>query len=165
MKHEIITIFQALTGVHEKFNENALEKQDAVKKGDMPALENVMKEETVLIQQLRKLENTREHVVNAWMIDKGFVKEDVTMDKLLQFFPEEERQELLLWQQRLVSEIEKLKHQNELNRKLLEESLRFVNISLDAMYPRGEYENYQRPTSHKVQDVGMEGKSLFDSKA
>lgn len=164
---EIITIFKALTAVHEKFNEKAIKKEEAVKKNDIPTLNELLKEESALIQQLRKLENTRQHVVHAWMQEKGFVKEDVTFEQLLKFFPEEHKEELQQWKERLVSEITKLKDQNELNQQLIEDSLRFVNMSLDAMQPQQEFSNYQKPTSSRRgmdEDIGFGNRSLFDSK-
>ncbi|MBU9711766.1 flagellar protein FlgN [Evansella tamaricis] len=164
---ELITIFQAMTALHERFNDKALQKQEAVKKGDIPGLEKVMKEESALIQQLRKLETTRQHAVKTWMEEKGLVKEDITMDALLQFFPEEERKELQHWQQRLVMEIKKLKEQNELNQQLIEESLRFVNISLETVQPQQQFGNYHRPSGKTGEDddLGSGTRPLFDSKA
>src|SRR5690554_2452611 len=152
-EQEIVTIFKALTAVHEKFNEKAIEKQEAVKKGNMQALDQLLKEESALIQQLGKLENTRQHVVNAWMQEKGFVKENVTFEQLMKFFTEENKEELLHWEQRLVQEITKLKQQNELNQQLIEESLRFVNMSLDAMQPKQEFSNYHNPSGKKMNDA------------
>ncbi|MDG5786676.1 flagellar protein FlgN [Evansella sp. AB-P1] len=162
---QIITVFQALTAVHEKFNAQALQKEEVVKKGDIPALEKLLKEESALVQQLRKLEQTRHHLVQTWLEEKGFVKEDVTMDKLLQFYPEEEREDLQYWQQCLMTEISKLKQQNEFNQQLIEESLRFVNMSLESMQPKNDLGNYERPNRKINQSYSSEGRSIFDSKA
>ena len=164
-EQDIITVFQALIEVHETFNELAVKKLDIVKKGNMQALDELLKEEATLIQQLGKLENTRQHVVQAWMQDKGFVKEDVRFEQLLNLFPHERVAELQQLEQRLVLEIKKLKEQNDLNQQLLEESLRFVNMSLDAMQPQQEFNNYQKPSGkNKNDDFEAEGRSLFDSK-
>ncbi|MDQ0254527.1 flagellar biosynthesis/type III secretory pathway chaperone [Evansella vedderi] len=164
-EQELIQIFQVLTVVHEQMNEKALLKQEAVKKGNIPELEQVMKEEAALIQKLRKLENTRLHAVGLWMKEKGFVEETATMETLLKYFPERLRPELEEWSQRLVAEITKLKHQNELNQQLIEESLRFVNMSLDSMNPQQEFGNYKRPQDKGDNDFESTGRSLFDSKA
>lgn len=165
-EQEIITIFKALTAVHEKFNEKAVQKERAVIKNDIDTLDEILKEETALIQQLRKLENTRQHVVNEWMKKKGYVKEDVTFGKLLDTFPGEYKDELLQWKERLEEEITKLKNQNELNGQLIEDSLLFVNMSLDLMQPQQQFNNYQKPTAKGGDDdFDIGNRSLFDSKA
>lgn len=168
MEQKLIQIFQAMTVVHERFNEQAVRKEEAIKTGDMEGLDQVMKEESPLIQQLRKLENTRQHLVQQWMKDKGLVKENVTMDHLTPLFPEKEREDLQYWQQRLMTEIHKLKEQNSLNQQLLEDSLRFVNLSLDAMNPQdqNQFISYSGDgEKDDADDFKPGGRSLFDSKA
>ncbi|ADU31867.1 flagellar protein FlgN [Evansella cellulosilytica] len=163
----IIRIFQGLVLIHEKLNEQALAKQTVVTKGEIPALEKLMKEETVLVKQLQKLEITRRNVVEQWLQEKGLVKENVTMHELIDLFPAEHKKELHELEEKLVAEIEKLKQQNELNQQLIEESLRFVNMSLGAMYPQKEFGNYRRPDQRSEHDDDFEagGPSIFDSKA
>lgn len=166
MVQELIQIFQAMTVVHERFNEQALKKAEVIKKGDIAGLEQVMKDESPLIQQLGKLENTRQHLIQQWLEEKGLVKENVTMEQLIPLFPERDREELNEWQQRLVIEIQKLKEQNELNNQLLEDSLRFVNLSLDEMHPQNQFSSYsgsgKNDDDHDDYDQG--NRSLFDSK-
>ncbi|WP_280769576.1 flagellar protein FlgN [Salipaludibacillus daqingensis] len=165
MEQELIQIFQAMTVLHERFNEQAVRKEEVIKTGDMQGLEQVMKDESPLIQHLRKLENTRQHLVQEWMKEKGLVKENVTMEQLTPLFPEKDREDLLYWQQRLMTEIQKLKEQNNLNQQLLEDSLRFVNLSLDAMNPQNQFTSYSGAGEKEDDDeIDPGGRSLFDSK-
>lgn len=164
MSKQFVQIIQAMTVLHEKFNKSAKEKLTVIKEGDMTALERIMKDESVLIQQLHKLEATRLHEVEVLAAGKGLVKEDVTIETLLPFFSEGERKEVEHWQDRLLSEIMELKQQNDLNQQLLEESLRFVNMSLDAMQPQSQFENYQVPNMKNKENTDTKH-SLFDSKA
>lgn len=166
MVNDLIKIIQAMVSVHKKLNDLAFEKQDAVKTGDMKALEHVMQQEAPHIQQLRKLENTRMHIVSQWQENKGLVKESVTIDQLLPLFPEKERNELEDWSTRLIEEIIRLKEQNDLNEQLLEDSLRFVNVTLDAMRPQNSFNNYSgKGPSTDDDDFTPGNNSLFDSKA
>lgn len=166
LARELLTIFQAMTVLHEEFNKKALEKQEAVKTGNMASLDQIIKDESMLVSKLRKLEYTREQTVKMWMQERGIVSEDVTMEHLLQFFPEEDRKTLQYWQRRLITEINKLKEQNEFNQQLIEESLRFVNMSLDSFHPQKEYGNYNHPGAKSTDkdDYEAGGRSLFDSK-
>ncbi|WP_157812110.1 flagellar protein FlgN [Alteribacter populi] len=160
---ELTAILKQLTQLHERFNEQALEKRDAVKVGDMQGLETIMKTESALIQELRKLEKMRQVVTSSWLESRGLVKENVTVEEILTHLGESDREEMSKWQTRLVEQIQLLKEKNELNEQLIQESLRFVNMSLDAVQPQRETENYTRPNQQiNAYDTPQ---SLFDSKA
>jgi flagellar biosynthesis/type III secretory pathway chaperone len=163
---QLIQILQAMTVVHERFNEQAIRKEAVIKKGNIDALEKIMKEESPFIQKLRKLENARQTVIHQWMEEKNIRKEEVTMVQLLPLFPESEREQLQYWQQKLMTEIHTLKHQNDLNHQLLEDSLRFVNFSIDVMSPQTPFSSYSPDGRNEdLEDMEGNGPSLFDSKA
>ncbi|AOM81899.1 flagellar protein FlgN [Salisediminibacterium beveridgei] len=165
MVNDLIKIIQAMVTVHQTLNDLAVAKQDAVKKGDMKDLEAVMQKEAPLIQKLRKLENTRMHLISQWQDEKGLVKEGVTIDQLLPLFPEKESRELEAWSTRLIEQMIRLKEQNDLNEQLLEDSLRFVNVTLDAMRPQNHFNNYSGNGPEDDDDFKSGDHSLFDSKA
>nr|WP_175476070.1 flagellar protein FlgN [Evansella caseinilytica] len=165
MTEEFIQIFNEITEVHEAIYAAAVRKQEGIVTGEMSKLEEVLKEESALIQQLRKLENTRQHLVQRYVEEKGLETENITMEKLLPFFPEAEQEELYDRQQQLLQIIGKLKEQNELNQQLLEDSLSFVTMSLDAFTPQNEFNNYRHPSGKQEDDFEPGGRSLFDTKA
>ena len=168
MSDQLVQVMQALTSVHERFNEQAAKKEKAIQQGDMPELDAIMKAESPLIQQLRKLENTRMYLVQEWMRENGVVKENITMDQLLPMFPGEQRGELQYWAERLMDEIGKLRERNERNQLLLQDSLKFVNMSLDAMTEDNRSFAGYSDTGSADNETGLAdgpGRSLFDSKA
>lgn len=168
MTKQLVQVMQALTKVHEQFNQQAKRKETAIIQGDMAELESVMKAESPLIQQLRKLENTRLHLVAAWKEDNRVFKKDATMEQLLPHFPESERSELSYWSDKLISEVRALQRQNERNQLLIEDSLKFVNMSLDQMTVGNEsyagYSGNGKAADDTEADAGP-ARSLFDSKA
>ncbi|WP_209121474.1 flagellar protein FlgN [Alkalihalobacillus sp. BA299] len=159
----VIKVLADLIKLHQVLNEIAVEKTEIVKKGEMPALDLLIKKEVALIQQLRKLEENRMLVVEQFFTDKGLVTEDVTMDQLIEHAPKDEQSLLLKLYRALLSEIDTLKKNNELNQQLIEDSLRFVNLSLDLLTPEPDDVNYQRPTKSNNDTVAS--RSIFDSKA
>ncbi|MDE5414041.1 flagellar protein FlgN [Alkalihalobacterium chitinilyticum] len=159
----VIAVLADLTKLHKTFNEIAREKTDVIQKNDMPALDVLIKKEGALIHQLRKLEQDRMIVVEEYLKSKGLVTEGVTMDQLLELAPKEEQPILTKIHRALMSEIDKLKQNNELNQQLIEDSLRFVNLSLDLMAPEPDDVTYQRPMQ-KNYEAGS-SRSIFDSKA
>ncbi|MBU8905986.1 flagellar protein FlgN [Desertibacillus haloalkaliphilus] len=159
----IIDVIAKLVKAHQSLNELAKQKTEVLKKGDMPALDKISQQEMAHVQQLQKLEQDRLDFVDRYVKQKGLMTEGVTMDILLEHVPVNERVILKKLQDVLVAEVDTLKQQNELNQQLIEDSLRFVNLSLDLVMPEPDEVNYQRPTTSEPEP--QYGRSLFDSKA
>ncbi|MBB5173763.1 flagellar protein FlgN [Texcoconibacillus texcoconensis] len=165
--YELKSTLTSMVTVHESLLTIAKEKQTVVTNGDMPSLEALMKKETTHIHGLRKLEEKRQQATYAILAEEGLVKENVTLTELMTILPPDEQDELHALQKQLTDIITPLQQQNELNQQLIEESLRFVNLSLDMVRPETDPGNYSRPNAQTPhQDEPPEpGRSLFDSKA
>ncbi len=159
---EILTAMEKLVQVHEILNELASEKTEAIKKGDISHLQSLLQKEVVQVKLLQQLEQERVRYVRSYQREKGFVTENGTLTELLSYVTAEEKNSLESFQQKLIEVIESLKEKNELNQKLIRDSLRFVNLSLDMIKPQAETGNYGR---NNKEDDEPEGRSLFDSKA
>lgn len=157
----IIDCLEKLINVHHNFLQFADEKTEYVKKGDISHLRALMQKEAVLLKQLQRLEEERTRLVHYYMGKKGLVTEGGTISEMLPHVSKEEGEELLTLQKQLLTIIKQLKEKNELNQQLLQDSLRFVNLSLDVIQPEFETGNYGR----KNNDDEPMGRSLFDSKA
>lgn len=163
-KQQTITdILAELIYLHERLNELALEKLEAVKRNEITALNDIIKQETSLIKKLTKAEQSRMDAVQGWIRAKGLVTEDVTMEFMIEHSPVEEQPKLTEQFQSLLNEMIRLKEMNELNRVLIEDSLRFVNLSLDLLSPDIADMNYERPTTKESGPT--EQRSIFDSRA
>ncbi|HEU5139259.1 MAG TPA: flagellar protein FlgN [Bacillales bacterium] len=159
----MIETMEALVSVHKTLNEHAKEKTRVLKEGDIKALEALMKKEEAAAAKLKELEDTRIRRVDEFLSEKEIIGEDVSMSQLLKFTNPEEERELLEVQSRLMDEIVQLKQQNALNQELIEQSLKFVDMSLHLFQPNKEPANYRHPDQAK--SPGQPGRSLFDSQA
>ncbi|HEX7065878.1 MAG TPA: flagellar protein FlgN [Bacillales bacterium] len=159
----MIETMKVLVSVHRELNEQAKEKTETLKNGDMEALETLMKKEEAAVSKLKELEELRVRQVDVFLGEKGMIGENVTMSQLLKVADPEEEQKLLQIQHQLTEEIILLKQQNALNQELIEQSLQFVNVSLNLYQPEKEPANYGRPDQTK--NSAQRGRSLFDSQA
>jgi len=159
----ITQLMERLIEVHEQLLEMAANKVEPIKKGDMKALEAIVRTESKLAHKLQTTEMLRSKVVRTFLLEQGEAKEAVTMSDVKKFATAEESIQLEQLQIKLVDDVQKLKTQNELNQQLIEESLRFVNLSLDLMLPHKEDVSYN-PRSRDDEPY-ENNHSLFDSKA
>lgn len=159
----ICVALKGLIQAHQSLNEIAAEKTEVLKNGDMQALNEIVQKEAVLIKELRKIEVNRFKLMAQFCQQKGLATEDVTLESLLSFATNEEQTVLRDLQRSLKEEVHRLKSQNELNQILIQDSLRFVNLSLDLLLPDQESIHYQHPTQKSQKS--SQNYTLFDSKA
>ncbi|NEU30261.1 flagellar protein FlgN [bacterium LRH843] len=162
----ILDCMENLVTVHEELAQIGKEKVEPIKKGDMSALSALVRAEAKLVRKAQTTEIMREKLVASLLADKGKAKENATMRDVKEVATAPERERLDQLQEQLLVHMNNLKRINEQNQLLLEESLRFVNLSLDLMVPHQDDVSYKRPQFlEDDQDHPMQGHSLFDSKA
>ncbi|PRO65665.1 flagellar protein FlgN [Alkalicoccus urumqiensis] len=163
MTEDLKKIFRALIQTHEQLNELARRKQKAVTKGDIDGLDQTLKQETPLIARLNQLEKARQTIVHQWLRENGIAAQDATMEQLMPAFSRDDQEEFRALYETLAGEITALQEQNDLNRQLIEDSLKFVHLTMDAVQP-GQMlsDNY---SGRGGDDSDDKGRSLFDSKA
>lgn len=163
MSKDIIASMATLLSIYEKLYALGIKKVDLIKKGDMAQLDVAIREETTLVHKLQLTETMREKQVMTFLQSKGKKIKNATVTDVIAYVEKEEKQTLRSLQENLVECMQKVQRQNEHNKQLIEESLRFVNLSLDLMIPYKEDISYGRPED---EDERIEtGHSLFDSKA
>jgi hypothetical protein len=99
----------------------------------------------------------------AFLQSHSILIDQPTLRDCLKHVEEQERQILTILQSQLVEKVSRVKKQNDLNQQLLEQSLAFVQMSIDLLTPDIETYNYERP--NRNQSYEQHGRSLFDSNA
>ncbi|WP_078543845.1 flagellar protein FlgN [Litchfieldia alkalitelluris] len=158
----IIDLLRKLYTLHSALNQLALKKTDILKNGDIPALDEHLKEEQKYILAIRQLENERVERMKLEFQRFG-INGEQTLSSYIECINEPEKSKLTELQHQLVEEMLKLKQQNELNQQLTSQSLQSINMTLDMILPREKDVNYGNPTG--TQANKQQRRSMFDSKA
>ncbi|WP_409252013.1 flagellar protein FlgN [Bacillus sp. SCS-153A] len=159
---QLIKTLEKLHKLHGSLYDLSLEKTDAIKKGDTDALNDFIKKEQNHISAINTLENQRQKLAAEFLQSKGDHINSPSLSDVIAYADEAEKPELQKLKQNLLDLTVKLKEQNELNQKLVYQSLQFVNMNLSMLQPQAEQTNYSRPSESKGQAAQ---KSMFDSKA
>ena len=140
----IIATLEKLEKMHKSLLELAIAKTDYIKQGDMEKLDQVIKNEQAHIAAIDTLEQQRLAMVTDYLRAKGFAFTDIpTVADVIEAAHDEEAIEgLITIRERLMELLGKLKVQNDLNQKMVFNSLQFVNITLDAMRPQQRTEQF-----------------------
>lgn len=161
----IIATLEKLETMHKSLLEHAYKKTELVKNGDMEELDHILKIEQSHVAAIETLEQQRQVLVTEYLGAKGIALTGTptVADVIETADLEEERIQLETMRNRLILVIEDLRKQNDLNQKLVYQSLQFVNMTLDLLSLRPEQMNYSGKEVRGENVVPK--KTYFDSQA
>lgn len=152
---------QALLNIHEELLRVSERKTEIVKDGSPEKLQAVLAEERKYIKVLDHAENNRQQAVEKWYQERQLPLEHMTITNMLEVLTDKDEQQVLEHMTiQLTKAITRLKQQEQLNQALIQQSLQFVQLSLDLLNPTIHNINYG-----KKQETAGSKRSVFDSKA
>ncbi|WP_413364901.1 flagellar protein FlgN [Lysinibacillus sp. 3P01SB] len=163
----IISTLEKLEKMHKSLLELANKKTELIKANDMEQIDDMLKMEQAHIAAIETLEQQRQAMVTDYLQAKGIAFTDIpTVAQVIDATEGTEKEVLREVRERLITLLAELKRQNDLNQKLVFQSLQFVNLTLDMMrpqQPQGSTFNYSGAEVRGESTVGK--KSYYDSQA
>ncbi|PYI51175.1 flagellar protein FlgN [Paenibacillus flagellatus] len=159
----ILHALDQLIEVHRALLEWSERKKDAIVHNRVEELTQITNKESRLAKRLEELEAERVEAVNAYMRSKNmYVTAAISISTLIRFVVRmEDKQALTERQQELVRLIEELKRANDTNRQLIQQSLAFINYSLDLLVGPDDDAVYHHPQQQQTYQPNR----MFDRKA
>ena len=128
-------------------------------------LNRIVHKEAQLVRQLGECENRRVDAVIQFLISKGFrPTPHITMNEIIKLiFRQEDKETATLLQKSLLNRVDKLKQLNEKNNQLIEQSLAFIEYSLDLVIGPPEDDTIYHNPAHRT--AGHKRNGYFDTRA
>lgn len=128
----LVDLLEGQQGIYEDLLSISRLKQSELVKGSLEALDSLTRQEEVLIFQVGRLEEERLRCTNEL---RAYCKleEGSPLSQLIEAAPAEAKEKLLQLQKSLKDTFGQMKKVNEENMALLKQSLRLVQISLEAL--------------------------------
>jgi flagellar biosynthesis/type III secretory pathway chaperone len=166
MLKPLINTLEELIAIQEQLVKVSLKKKDIVIANDIEQLSQQMAEESKLVRKMGKLEEERMFQVKDYVRRQGITADEMTLSQLLSIIPSKEgKEEIQSLADKLQKTMAQLQQHNDLNSKLIQDSLDYINHSLEMMTDNsGEGINYQRPAGSAKKNPST-GRSFFDTKA
>jgi len=161
----VISCLEEMHRIHSVLLELADQKKEVLISNSVDRLNQIIHKENQYVRQIAELDKERAEAVNQFLISKCYrPNPKVTISDLVQLlFKAEEKMRLMDVQKQLTHVIAQLKKANELNQQLIQQSLSFIDYSLDLFIgPAQDDVTYQNP-SHNAQ--GHQRRSMFDTRA
>lgn len=155
---ELVSILQEQKKIYDDLLELSRQKQKILIKGDITALETITVQEEGLVLQAGKLEEKREQCLGTLAEAYGWARE-MTLADFLPLVSTEERIELEKIHEDFSMCLNDLRRLNHENTELLEQSLQFVNFTVDVLSQQS------KPVYNADQEVKVENlKNFLDKK-
>ncbi|WP_335871560.1 flagellar protein FlgN [Bacillus sp. 2205SS5-2] len=160
----LLTSLTILTKLHQRMFDLSVKKTDIVTEGNIDKLNELLKDEQQHMAAIQTVEKQRQQAALSFLLDKkGASANDApTINDCLEYADEYETEQLQKAQNQLLRQIVELQERNELNQKLIYQSLQFVNLNLSMMQPENQTATYSRPNQPKPK---APSRSMFDSQA
>lgn len=156
----IIQALEHLVDIHHRLLKRSREKTELIKDRNVEQLQQLIVQERKFILHLEQAEKKRQAFVKDWFLKQGKQDEEMTISNLLMLTNNKQEQKKLAKVTTALTEvITELKRQEQLNRELLEQSMQFVQMSLNMLSPSYDQMNYGANKRNK------QIHSVFDSKA
>lgn len=161
---QLIGVLDRLGEAHVTLLELAERKKEALIRNDVDEVSAIVNKETRMSRMVDELLQEQAAATNAFFQSRGLQPtRAVTVTELSRLvFDPEEKKSLIAARDRLAGIIERLKNVNELNQQLIEQSLSFINYSLDLVLGPEEEPVYRNPLN---QQGSKQRLGYFDSKA
>ncbi|MET3697655.1 FlgN protein [Bacillus oleivorans] len=153
------TQLEKMLQLHEELLALSQQKTEAVKKGDMENLQQILKQEQKLILELDRAEKERQAASQTIVP----LVENPALEDCLPYLSHEQQDRLSNLKERLKAVIAQIEIQNNLNYELIQQSLQFIHVSLNLFRPKEESINYGPPKGHKPKVTVPAG--MFQTKA
>lgn len=158
----VLNIMEALITEHERMLNISNEKTELMKAGKIDAFQKLLMQERKQTQAISQLENKRVQAVDALFQEMGIENTDKTVTVLLEQMEEgQQKREMEASVSRLIDYIVQIRDVEQLNKELIQQSMTFVQLSLEMLQPNLGKMNYgKQQSSHMTPNT-----SVFDSKA
>lgn len=162
--HTLYELLDNLIQLHKALYTLAMQKKEVLVKGDVDELVAITRQEQKLIKGVTAVETARLNAVKELTTEKGLTPQEGTLAELIKLTTSaEEKLRLTSCRNELSRIVTELKEANELNQQLLEQSLSFVNMTLDLITDTPEDDFiYGKPTADTYRQAN---RTFFNKKA
>ncbi|WP_191991859.1 flagellar protein FlgN [Bacillus aerolatus] len=152
---KLIDVLDKMDRLHRMLLALCEKKTDIIKQNDMNGLDQLLKDEQKYVAAIQTMERQRQREA-----DEMARKAGATIADCIHAAVGVDKGRLMELQKSLSGRLERLKELNELNQKLIYQSLQFVNMSMGMLQPQPAQATYTHPAKNSGQ---QQKRSMFDS--
>jgi flagellar biosynthesis/type III secretory pathway chaperone len=130
---QLVGVLKQETKVYDDILRISKNKTNTIIKGKVAELENIVKLEQALVMQIGKLEGAREKLVEELSAQLDMQSSEVTISDIVSKLKGEQADALKEYQEKMSSVLGDLRGANDLNSKLIKNSLDYISFSVNIL--------------------------------
>lgn len=158
---KLIELLEHESKVYEDILRLSKDKTNIIVKGKVSGLENIVKLEQALVLQVSRIDKQREQLVVEFVHEIRSGENNLSISDLKKYANQEHGRRLEEYQSKMNGLVKELNHVNQLNSKLIKNSLDFIEFTLNIMSNADLTSNNY---GNKGDSSKTERKNLFDMK-
>lgn len=159
--NKVIELLEAEYKVYEEMFRISKEKTNFIVEGKVSELDNIVKLEQAMVLQVSKIDKQREDALSQFSQLVGVGENGLNISEIKKHADEGQNRKLVRYQEEMTRLVKELSHINQLNAKLIKNSLDFIELSLNLISNADvSSNNYEK----KGNASGKSNKNLFDMK-
>jgi flagellar biosynthesis/type III secretory pathway chaperone len=161
----LLQTMDKLIQIHLLMLELSEQKTNILVLNQVDKLNKIVNKETNLIKQIVQLDQQRIEDISEFLLQKGYkLNPKITVEDLIKLVVKaEEKKSLADKQRQLLGTIDKLRQLNQLNQKLVEQSLAFIEYSMDLFIQTPEQDAFYQNPHQQSSNPSRNG--IFDTRA
>lgn len=162
---ELIQVLEDETGCYEALVAMADNKKDVIISGDVPSLQDMVKHEQDLAGRILRSEKKRQELISDIALVTNQDERTLTVMRLVELLKGQEfiADKLQQAAMNLMDVVEEMKAANDLNQKLIEQSLEFVDFTMNAIQSAKSPVNQNNYNQHS-KGYDNQQRGFFDAK-
>lgn len=131
--NELIKILGLETELYSEILNVTKNKTNTIVEGKVAELENMVKLEQSLLLKMGKLESLREQAIDKISVQIGVKPSELTLSQLFKHLDDGDVQALKKHQDKISAIVNEVRSSNDLNSKLIKNSLDYINFSINLL--------------------------------
>lgn len=131
--NRLVEVLGQEAAIYEDILNISLKKTNIIVEGKVTELENITKLEQSVFLKLSKLEDAREELVKKLSEELGLNGGEVTVSELIESLGSEKSKDLETCRNRILNALDRLRSLNELNSRLIRNSLEYIDFSINLI--------------------------------
>jgi len=130
---KLIQVLQYEYRIYQEILKIAVEKTDALVRNDAAEIANITEKEKEMADRTVKLSQAREQIISSMAGEYGLDHRQLTIETLKQIVEEPYKNQLGEIRDKMIDLLGKIKTRNEINRKLIENAIKYLDFSIQLM--------------------------------
>lgn len=153
--NDLLELLRLHKDIYSKLFELSQSKKEALISANVVELDNIVRAEEILILRLGDIERQRQKAVKELAKIHNVNEENIDIDYITGLLDSKEKKELTEIKDELAIVLDNVSKNNEINSKLIETQLNYIDLTFELIAGADKSEDYNRQGTHNTEKASI----------